>query len=202
MKILLTIILSLIGFTNWAQAAFEDEQFINSVYLQFGPDSMKDYFLSDERVSIRIDKDNQKRIQKELGEFVPDSILEELFYIASIDTSDEKWDCSLVHNSKCISKDSSNIVFRRQFVLTQNSKWSIRKKAREERKQLKAELKRTSEIPGLYSLSRPIFDKSRGYALLNYHYSCGVTCGRSCLFLFKKVGNKWIKLKEANCYMS
>ena len=202
MRPLFTTILSLVSLIGWAQSPFVNEEFINSVYLQLDSSLIKDYLLSNERNQIQFGLIEQAQIKKELNGVVPDSKLMELFHDASTDTLLENWNCALMHNAKCISNDSAKKSFNRNVLLFGNSKWSQRKKARQEKQQLKNELQRINKIPGIYHFSRVIFDTSSEYALFNYRYFCGSTCGRSCTLIFKKILGKWIKIGQVNCKIS
>jgi hypothetical protein len=203
MKNLFFLLLLLCTLNSYGQAETK-EDFVNEVYCAKVNKSYRYYYLDSNASAINWHYEKSELMKKialydsiknpdksELWESmartvsalydstirqVPGSVLEELYDKANSDTVKEQWDFSLLNKARIVSPE----------VL-----YNIKMPAHKHH--------RTKEQKNIFSFSRPIFSKSKEYAIISMESYCGSLCAERCIYLFRKITGKWKDIVHLKC---
>ncbi len=106
------------------------------------------------------------------------SILEELYDKANADTITEHWDYTQLNKARKISLDIKNkMKLRDKHLLLEEEK-------------------------NIFFFSKPIFNKSKEYAIISMERYCGNICAYRCIYLLRKITGKWKDVAHFECSIS
>lgn len=190
MRTFLTI-LSFVGFLL-AKGQETKEEFLNKITPSVIDTSIDNYFLFSQTETLdynrKLDPDIKRELLKVLSEATATDILNNLHS----DTVPMLWNQNLLLNASLVNAGkadtlSGNIVF--------NYTGLNKRQQKKLNKDLNAKRSR------VYYFSRPIFDRTKQFALIQMRYACGTACGNGCLYIFKSDHGRWIKLYQMNCWI-
>jgi hypothetical protein len=201
---ILFIFLSIFDLRSFSQEETSVD-FINQVYLTIVDSSFTNYYLSDSFTIISNLEDELLESRPDKRHIMDYKTLQE-FILKSHQQIPGKWDCGKIKKSICVNDDTIPVITgtRAQYVL--NDEWSEEKKEFERERQLEEQRKIWRSKPEqekyVYFFSKPIFSEHHNIAIVSLARYCGMRCALSCIYTFKKVKGKWIRIDELFCLVS
>lgn len=219
MKNLCNIVLFFVTVSTSSQNL--NNTFLNQVYLNFVDSSFITYNLFKESNSHNIYDDtlsyHYKEIISRTKNLIPKQSILEIIDATLRDTSKSYWDCSALNKAICVNFGDDSLLYntirvhnqirKRKKISFRNLFDSKETKDKIDRQQRflsnrksynDAISKKPKHQVGIYQFSRPFFDKSFKFAIMNfkYHYGYGIDDGYGKTLLFKKVNYGWVFLEE------
>ena len=120
---------------------------------------------------------------------IPGSVLEELYHKANTDTIEEYWDFTSLKKARIAGDIQHRII----------------KENNRKRSQLQTftwNLSHPKERKNIFIFSKPIFNKSKEYAIISLESYCGNLCAHRCIYMFRKISGKWNEVIHFECWVS
>lgn len=191
MRVFLTILFFALYFL--AKGQLSKEEFLNKIRPLIIDTAINHYYLFKQTETLYYNRQLGTDIKQELLKLFPEDAANDIITSISSDTVETWWDENLLLDATLVNaKQADTLIGSIVFNYT-----GLNKK---QQKKLRKDL--ISKRERVYYFSRPIFDRSREFALVQMRYACGTACGNGCLYLFKLYNGRWIKINEMSCWIS
>ena len=154
------------AFCSYGQDVQSKEEFLNEVWTNTFQVSGAEFYLRSETdiFCFRRDRD----YKSVLREFLPDKIINELVIKSRKDTLFHAWDCSKLVFTKCLNRESIQLLGRNK-----------------------------QDIVQLYYITTPIFSNDGDYAIFSAIVNTGSHLDYRREYLFKKIkGSGWSRIMQ------
>jgi hypothetical protein len=202
MKVFFTILFTVFTLNFFAQIDYK-EKFLNEISNEFVDKSFPYYCLSLDRFYIELDNFSIKPMQTDFKTFISDSTLKSIINQYKTDTLTEQWDCKKITKAKCVDVNYENNDL---MIISMDYRWSEKKKKKEEIRQTKKYKRKQNKKPKwdkqIFYFSRPLFSSNKEFAIVSVWINSGPMNGSGCIYFFKKINGKWMKLAQTKCMMS